>query len=99
MSIRMGVKEFRDRFTTIARTAKEPVIVTSHDKVVGWFTPSRKPKTPLKEILASLDDIRRGMEARGIDVAGRLKALGLEDEEAFEDPWIEAQPAAKRKRK
>ena len=99
MSIRMGVKEFRDRFTTIARTAKEPVIVTSHDKVVGWFTPSNRPRTSVKEIVAALDGIRRSMEARGIDVAGRLKALGLEDEEAFEDPWGEAQPARKKKRK
>ncbi len=99
MSIRMGVKEFRDKFTTIARTAKEPVIVTSHDKIVGWFTPSNRPKPSVKDILANLDGIRRRMEARGINVAERLKALGLEDEEEFQDPWVEAQPAKKKRRK
>lgn len=98
MAIRMGVKEFRDRFTTIARTAKEPVIVTSHDKVVGWFTPSNRPKPSVKEILAALDGVRRSMEARGIDVAARLKELGLEDEEAFEDPWVQAQPQKKKRK-
>jgi hypothetical protein len=98
MAKRLGIREFRDSFTTIAREATEPVIVTNHDKVVGWFTPASKPKRSIKEILATLDDVRRRAEARGIDVKARMKELGLEDDKLFEDPWVEARPKkAKRK--
>jgi len=98
MAKKMGIREFRDNFTTIARTAKEPVIVTNHEKIVGWFTPASRPPRSIKEILATLDDVRRSAEASGIDVAARMKELGLEDEYLFEDPWVEARPAkAKRK--
>jgi antitoxin (DNA-binding transcriptional repressor) of toxin-antitoxin stability system len=102
---KMGVREFRDNFTTIAREAKAPVIVTNHDQVVGWFTPANKPQRSVSEILTALNDVRRSAEARGVNVAARLKALGIEDETLFADPWTEAQPlkrkskAAPRRRK
>jgi hypothetical protein len=99
MAIRMGVNEFRDRLMTIVRSAREPVIVTDRNKVVGWFTPSNKARVPVKKIIGSLDNIRRSMEARGIDVAARLKALGLEDDQAFDDPWVQARPRTKTKGK
>lgn len=95
---KMGVREFRDNFTTIAREAKAPVIVTNHDQVVGWFTPASKPQRSVSEILATLNDVRRSAEARGVNVAARLKALGIEDDTLFADPWNEAQ-AVKRKPK
>jgi len=95
---KMGVREFRDNFTTIAREAKAPVIVTNHDQVVGWFTPASKPQRSVSEILATLNDVRRSAEARGVNVAARLKALGIEDDTLFADPWNEAQ-AVKRKSK
>ena len=98
MATRMGVREFRDSFTTIAREAREPVIVTNHDEVVGWFTPANRPQRSVGEILGALKDIRRGAEARGVDVAARLNELGLEDDTLFADPGGGARPA-KRKRK
>ena len=88
MATKMGVREFRDGFTTIARDAKEPVIVTNHDKVVGWFTPAKRSPRSVAEILDELSRIRREVEARGVDVAGRLKKLGLEDDELFDDPQL-----------
>lgn len=81
----MGVREFRDNFTTIAREASEPVVITNHDRVVGWFTPASRPQRSIDEILADLRAIRRRAEARGVDVDGRLKALGLDDESLFGD--------------
>jgi hypothetical protein len=105
MTTKMGIREFRNGFTAIARKAKEPVIVTNYDKVVGWYTPANRPQRSVNEILDGLKDIRRRAEARGIDVAGKLRALGIEDETLFEDPWVEAQPvkiarkAAPRRRK
>lgn len=94
MATKMGIREFRNGFTTIARKAKEPVIVTNYDKVVGWYTPANRPQRSVSEILDDLKAIRRRTEARGVDVTGRLKALGIEDDALFEDAWIEAQPNA-----
>ena len=92
MAKKMGIREFRNGFTAIARKAKEPVIVTNYDKVVGWYTPANRPQRSVGEILDELKGIRRRVEARGIDVSGRLKALGIEDETLFEDPWTQSQP-------
>jgi antitoxin (DNA-binding transcriptional repressor) of toxin-antitoxin stability system len=98
MARKVGIREFRDNFTEIARKAKEPVIVTNHDRIVGWFTPANTPPRSIKEILATLDEVRRSTEASGVDVGARMKELGLEDEDLFEDPWVQAKPAkAKRK--
>lgn len=83
---KMGVREFRDNFTTIAREAKEPVIITNHDEVVGWFTPASKPQRSVRELLDELAEVRRSAESRGIDVAARLAELGLEDDALFENP-------------
>ena len=86
MAVKMGVREFRDNFTAIARDATEPVIVTNHDKVVGWFTPAKRAPKSVREALKTLESVRRRAEARGVDVAGRLKTLGLEDEALHETP-------------
>jgi hypothetical protein len=93
MAKKVGIREFRDNFTAIARKAREPVIVTNHDRIVGWFTPASRPRRSIKEILATLDDVRRSAEDSGIDVGARMKELGLEDDHLFEDPWVEARPA------
>lgn len=92
MAKRMGVKEFREKFTAIARDAREPVIVTNHDKVVGYYTPAnREPaqKMDWEAFDAMARAARKRLEDRGIDVAARLKALGIEDDKPFDDPWFE----------
>jgi hypothetical protein len=84
--MKMGVREFRDNFTTIAREAKGPVIVTNHDRIIGWFTPASRPPRPMEEILAELEGVRRRVEARGVDIDARLKEIGLDDETLFGEP-------------
>lgn len=96
MAVRMGVKEFREKFTTIAREATGPVIVTSHGKVVGYYTPSRREPLDVKKWFAEFDEtakkLRADAEARGIDVAAKLKELGIEDDKPFDDPWTDGNP-------
>ncbi|MCC6920907.1 MAG: hypothetical protein IT548_17040 [Alphaproteobacteria bacterium] len=96
MANRMGVKEFRANFTIIAREAKAPIVVTNHDRVVGYYTPADKePPGPdsFKRFVEAARRLRANTEARGIDVAARLKELGIEDDKPFDDPWAEGQPA------
>jgi hypothetical protein len=96
MGKRMGVKEFRDNFTTIAREAKAPIIVTSHDKVIGYYTPSNREPEDHASWFENFDRMARAAraeaEARGVDVGARLRELGIEDDEFFEDPWVQANP-------
>ncbi len=88
MATRMGVKEFRDNFTAIARDAKAPVVVTNHDKVIGYYTPANAdPSTGIDwtRLEKRAGAARARLEARGVDVAAQLKALGVEDDAAFDD--------------
>lgn len=102
MATRMGVKEFRDNFTAIARDAKAPVVVTNHDKVIGYYTPAKSDPT------AGIDwarferraaAARARLEARGIDVAAKLKRLGVEDDAPFDDAWTQGKPPIAKPRK
>jgi antitoxin (DNA-binding transcriptional repressor) of toxin-antitoxin stability system len=86
MAARMGVREFRENFTSIARDATEPIIVTNHDKVVGWFTPVKRDPKAVREALEKLDEIRARVEASGIDIDQRLKELGLDQESPHDEP-------------
>ncbi len=78
---RMGVKEFRDRFSAIARDGRETVVVTSHNKVVGWYTPARGAATPedRKARDKELAAFRKRLAARGVDIVGARRDLDLED--------------------
>lgn len=95
MATRLGVKEFRDNFTTIAREAKEPIIVTNHDRVIGYYTPANR-EPPGSNWAAELREMGQRMradaEARGVDVAAVMKELGIEDDEIFDDPWTQGNP-------
>lgn len=95
MSTRIGVKEFRDNFTAIARDAKGPVIVTNHDRIIGYYTPANR-EPPDKAWFENFDraarKARADAEARGVNVAAALKELGIEDDAPFDDPWTEGNP-------
>lgn len=95
MATRMGVKEFRDNFTAIARDAKAPVVVTNHDKVIGYYTPAHADPTAgidWERFEKHAAEARRRLEERGIDVAARLKDLGIEADAPFDDPWVQGNP-------
>lgn len=94
----MGIREFRESFTSIAREATEPIIITNHGKVVGWFTPAKRPPETVQDVLKRLDAVRKRAEARGIDVGRRMKEAGLEDDALFDDPWTEARPKAPKRK-
>lgn len=96
--MRMGIREFRDNLTTIVREAKEPIVITNHDEVVGWFTPAKREPPNWEETVRKLAEFRADAEARGVDVAGIMKELGLEDDELFDDPWTQAQPKKPRRK-
>lgn len=65
------VREFRDRATTLLKTA-EPILVTRRGKIVGFFLPSSGAAVPLeikRDLFYALTDgIRRLSRAKGLSV-------------------------------
>jgi hypothetical protein len=63
------VREFRDNATKLLRL-DDPLIVTRHGKIVGFFLPASDETLPLeikKDLFVALtDEIRAAMKKRGL---------------------------------
>jgi hypothetical protein len=83
MATRIGIKEFRDNFTKIAREATGPVHVTNQNKIVGTYTPAvlfPKPTAQsIKALNTAIDAIQADLAARGVDVAAKLRDIGINE--------------------
>ncbi len=69
------VREFRDRATKLLK-ADEPIIVTRHGKIVGFFLPAAGETLPLeikKDLFYTLtNEIRATLKAGGVTEEGVL---------------------------
>lgn len=75
--MKMGVKEFRDRITEVAR-GDRPVAVTNHGRTLGYFTPVRTADPD--RLRAASEAIRRlqgDLRTRGVDLEREMAALGM----------------------
>ena len=72
----LGIREFRDNFTRIAREGGEPVIVRKHDRVVGIYTPVQRDKATRDAAYALLDAIQEKWRAERFDADAALASLG-----------------------
>jgi hypothetical protein len=63
------VRQFRDHATNLLKQ-EEPIIVTRHGKIVGFFLPALGDTLPLeikKDLFSTLtDEIRAAMKDRGL---------------------------------
>lgn len=82
--MRMGLREFRERLSEVAEGA-EPVVVTSHDRVIGIYTPSRtrlaKQGVDTAKLITQTAEWQREWKARTPDWRERLIAMGITEEE------------------
>lgn len=73
------VRQFRDRATSLFKQ-EEPVIVTRHGKIVGFYLPATGEALPLeikKYLFSTLtDEIRAAMKARGLTEDAILADFG-----------------------
>ncbi len=83
MATRIGIKEFRDNFTKIAREATGPLVVTNQNKVIGTYTPAVHFPKPTTQSIKAMDDavdaIQADLAARGVDVAAVLREIGINE--------------------
>jgi antitoxin (DNA-binding transcriptional repressor) of toxin-antitoxin stability system len=80
--MKMGVKEFRERFSEVAE-GEEPVLVTKNGRIVGRYDPmvaTSASKRDWSEIEKRLAAFRDGWKARTPDWRDRLRSIGLDDD-------------------
>ena len=75
--MKMGIKEFRERLSDVARGA-ESVELTHHGRVVGTYTPKRRDPEKIKKAAASIQRWQDEMRAKGVDLEGVLADMGLD---------------------
>lgn len=79
--MKMGVKEFRERFSEVAEGV-EPVLVTKNGRIVGRYAPmsaARFDKERWDEIEARLARFRDDWKANTPDWRERLHANGFDE--------------------
>jgi antitoxin (DNA-binding transcriptional repressor) of toxin-antitoxin stability system len=79
--MKMGVKEFRERFSEIAE-GSEPVLVTKNGRVVGRYAPfsaTQYDKVRWAETDARFERLREDWKARTPDWRERLAAAGFDE--------------------
>lgn len=77
--MKLGVKEFRERFSEIAE-GDEPVLVTKNGRIVGKYQPARDPIERRRDwaaIEARLARFRVEWRASTPDWQDRLASIGL----------------------
>lgn len=77
--MKLGVKEFRERFSELAEGA-EPVVVTKNGRVVGTYKPTRtveERRANWARISAELDQFREEWKASTPDWKERMASIGL----------------------
>jgi len=79
MTHTLGINEFRDNFTRIAREGGYPVVVKNHKQVVGWYVPVKRP-TPeaIERTIAGLELIQAEWRAQRRDLDAELASLGMD---------------------
>lgn len=79
--MKMGVKEFRERFSEVAEGA-EPVFVTKNGRVVGKYDPLIPPKPGRGDwvaLEAKLAEFRSDWKGKTPDWRTRLASIGLDE--------------------
>jgi antitoxin (DNA-binding transcriptional repressor) of toxin-antitoxin stability system len=79
--MKMGVKEFRERFSELAEGA-EPVFVTKNGRVVGKYDPLVAPKVEGGDwaaVESRLAEFRAEWTATTPDWRARLASIGLDE--------------------
>jgi antitoxin (DNA-binding transcriptional repressor) of toxin-antitoxin stability system len=77
--MKLGVKEFRERFSELA-AGEEPVLVTKSGQVIGRYVPLHvKPaeKIDTKKWLAAIEERQAEWKAKTPDWKQRMAAYGL----------------------
>ena len=76
MTLKVGIREFRDKLASYLLESEEPVAITRHGDIVGYYVPARRKRSEteramLKEAASCLQQ--------------SLAAAGISEEEMMKD--------------
>jgi PHD/YefM family antitoxin component YafN of YafNO toxin-antitoxin module len=75
-TIKVGIREFRDKLATYVLESNAPVAITRHGDTVGYFLPARRKRT---------DADRAALEEAAAKWQAIMDANGLDEEEIVAD--------------
>lgn len=79
--MKMGVKEFRERFSEVAE-GFEPILVTKNGRIVGKYDPSARAKSDKRDwdaLEVKLGAIRANWKARTPGWRDHMASIGLDE--------------------
>lgn len=74
--MKMGVREFRERLSEVAR-GSDPVAITSNSRQLGVYYPEGTRLTGQAAWLVGIESAQAEAAGRGVDLDERLRSIGL----------------------
>jgi len=67
-TIRVGIREFRDKLSSFVLESEAPVAITRHGDTVGYFIPTRRRRseTDRSDLMRAAARIQASMAAQGV---------------------------------
>jgi PHD/YefM family antitoxin component YafN of YafNO toxin-antitoxin module len=75
-TLRIGIREFRDKLSTYLLGSDAPMAITRHGDTVGYYIPARRKRS---------DSERAALKEASAHWQNILAAKGISEEEALED--------------
>ena len=76
MTLKVGIREFRDKLASYLLESEEPVAITRHGDIVGYYVPARRKRSETE---------RATLKVAAAHLQQALAAEGISEEEILKD--------------
>ena len=76
MTLKVGIREFRDKLASYLLESEEPVAITRHGDIVGYYIPARRKRSETE---------RATLKVAAAHLQQALAAEGISEEEILKD--------------
>ena len=75
MTLKVGIREFRDKLASYLLEAAEPVAITRHGDIVGYYVPARRKRSETERATRkeAASRLQQALAAEGISAEEILK--------------------------
>lgn len=76
MTLKVGIREFRDKLASYLLESEEPVAITCHGDIVGYYVPARRKRSETE---------RATLKVAAAHLQQALAADGISEDEILKD--------------
>ena len=75
MTLKVGIREFRDKLASYLLESEEPVAITRHGDILGYYVPARRTRSETERatLKVAAAHLQQALAAEGISGEGILK--------------------------